>query len=531
MAIPLNIIKFSDIQNNYGGINPISFSEYYANSTNISNLNTSNIPLSNNPININVFRGLKVDSNLQNINTVSENNITFGTSTNINLITDGSDNYCGKLTTINFPFYWFGTDYGTTNDIYWNSSQALTFGHYSFGTINWTADTAVSGILLGQGGYRSIVPASLPVEYPSIKLYNYNIKRISVTQTSFLNQTDNMQFDIRLIKSYYGIQFIEIRIINWSSTNGGQWLIFNGSKFYSIFSGSPPVSTGKSIVLKSDNLGYNWICLNNYSMPFNIIFPTIISNSISASFTLISGTTYYYIFNSITGTNTITFPYNRICKILIIGGGGGAGGGYAGSGGAGGNVYYNDSYFFNADTYTIIIGSGGTGGNYQYDGNDGSPTYITSLKNNNNKIINVNGGGKGFTGGTNIGPRSGGGTSANINGNTQLYSGGTGTDANGFWMSGGGAGAGQNGFNATYINSTYNYGNGGDGFQSSITGNNIYYAGGGFGGSYGGYPAITKKNGQGATNYGGGGSGALQLYPTQKGYDGQSGCVIISITF
>lgn len=262
-------------------------------------------------------------------------------------------------------------------------------------------------------------------------------------------------------------------------------------------------------------------------MPFNIIFPTIISNSISASFTLISGTTYYYIFNSITGTNTITFPYNKICKILII-----AGGGYAGSGGAGGNVYYNDSYFFNADTYTIIIGPGGTGGDFGSNGTDGSPTYITSLKNNNNKIINVNGDEKGFTGGNNIGPRSGGGTSANINGITQPYSGGTGfITVNGYWMGGGGAGAGQNGFNANYTNGTYYYGNGGDGFQSSITGNNIYYAGGGFGGSYGGYLAITKKNGQGATNYGGGGSGALQLYPTQKGYDGQSGCVIISITF
>lgn len=204
MAIPLNIIKFSDIQNNYGGIKPISFSEYYANSSNISNLNTTNIPLSNNPININVFRGLKADNNLQNINTVNEINITFGTSTNISLA-PSIDNGYGQLTNINFPFYWFGIDYGTTNNIFWNTNQALTFGNNSTNTANWTANTA-SGILLGQADRIT----KSAVEYPPITLYGYKIKRIVVSQTThdyiFPNgNADDMQFDIRLIKSYYGI--------------------------------------------------------------------------------------------------------------------------------------------------------------------------------------------------------------------------------------------------------------------------------------------------------------------------------------
>lgn len=53
-----------------------------------------------------------------------------------------------RIGTIGFPFYWFGVDYGSTNNIYWNTPQALTFGYgYNYGT-TWTAKTA-KGFFIG----------------------------------------------------------------------------------------------------------------------------------------------------------------------------------------------------------------------------------------------------------------------------------------------------------------------------------------------------------------------------------------------
>jgi hypothetical protein len=261
-----------------------------------------------------------------------------------------------------------------------------------------------------------------------------------------------------------------------------------------------------------------------------VTIPTIVANSISGNFINITNTLkYYYIFTSTTGTNTITFTETRVCEVLIIGGGGGGAGGFAGSGGAGGGVNYRSSYTFNAGTYTIIVGSGGNGGigynqgNWATPGAGGNPSII---KLNNVDLLVANGGGGSATTYRYIygfQPAAGGSTSVDINGVVTIYYGGGGWASGGQFISGGGAGAGQNGTTG----SPSSYGNGGNGYLSDITGTAIYFAGGGAGApTTSMLPADGGSNGLGQNNYGGGGRGYSR--DNTRGQDGYSGCVIIA---
>ena len=65
MVLPTNnIIKLSDIQNEFGGINPIYISEYYSNSSTYYTSNISSLPLINNTIYISMFYDLAKDINI-----------------------------------------------------------------------------------------------------------------------------------------------------------------------------------------------------------------------------------------------------------------------------------------------------------------------------------------------------------------------------------------------------------------------------------------------------------------------------------
>ena len=267
--------------------------------------------------------------------------------------------------------------------------------------------------------------------------------------------------------------------------------------------------------------------------------PTIVSGGTSGSLTF-NNNTYYYTFTSTTGTNTISFPVNTICQVLVVGGGGGGSGGFAGAGGAGGGVCYYSSYTFIANTtYTINIGTGGNGGNPYLSseilgsgGSGGNPSTITTNSGATN-IFTANGGGGGgisyiFANSSwNYVSAYGGSTSLNVNNIITYYYGGAGyTQGNG-WYSyspGGGAGAGQNGVTGT----PSIYGNGGNGYKSFITGTDIYYAGGGTGGPAGLLSANGGTNGLGQNNYGGGGRGYSST--GERGQNGTSGCVIIAFS-
>jgi len=250
---------------------------------------------------------------------------------------------------------------------------------------------------------------------------------------------------------------------------------------------------------------------------------------------------YYYLFADTTATYLMQFITNTNTEILAIGGGGGGGGGYGGSGGGGGNIYYNSSYIFTNNNYNIIIGSGGVGGRAytrptsqtsEIPGTGGNSGNITSISLNANNIIIANGGGQSDTGFSSgyFHAANGGNSSANINGIVTNYSGGTGYYNNYSWVSGGGAGAGQNGTSANMSGSTItSYGNGGNGYNSSITGTATYYAGGGAGVPASQFDTPSATNGLGQTTYGGGGRGAWK--DIMQGENGKNGCVIIRFTF
>lgn len=269
------------------------------------------------------------------------------------------------------------------------------------------------------------------------------------------------------------------------------------------------------------------------------VLPTIVSNSVSASLTQYNSSNYYYyIFTSITGTNTITFTSSLKGRILLIGGGGGGGGGFGGAGGAGGRANLIQNFTFNIGTYTINVGSGGAGGlgylSGVRTGQIGATGNSTTIMFNSVVLYTATGGTGGDSCGRNFAAARGGSTSSITNGTTTNYSGGTGSvNGLGGYIGGGGAGAGQNGGNALYSGSTIvSYGNGGNGYISTITTNgatNAYYAGGGKGVVAATSDTTAATNGLGQNTYGGGGAGGWADNIT--GGAGKSGCVIIAIFF
>jgi hypothetical protein len=220
---------------------------------------------------------------------------------------------------------------------------------------------------------------------------------------------------------------------------------------------------------------------------------------------------------SFVNSGTITFnllpKFITTAELLIVAGGGQGGYGWGGGGGAGGLISSTD-YVIEANTYTITVGAGGTGGHSSgVRGNNGSNTLAFGY-------TAYGGGGGGSWDGTasypaagnNLGRRggSGGGTgSKGAPGGEGLAiswgrppqgnpGGFGGSNNSSYDESGGGGGAGQVGYpgpTAAPIK-----GQGGSGLASEITGNLLYYAGGG-GGS-----GTTGRNAKGGN--GGGGDGA-----------------------
>ena len=253
----------------------------------------------------------------------------------------------------------------------------------------------------------------------------------------------------------------------------------------------------------------------------------------------------YYTFTSTSGTNSIQFtnplPTTRI-QVLSVGGGGS---GSAGGGGGGGVVDQTFNIGIQNDTLTIVVGAGGTAqpvnnfpagavSNNQYTSDylitiKGKNTTGTFSANTSNNIISYGGGAgatrfySGTTGGSSGGSRqsSTGGSAtysdtANTANNNIAY---IGSKVN---SAGGGGGGGGNG-SATLTNGSdrgTTYGkDGGIGYQSNITGTNVYYAGGGGGGNDGGVNNAFSIGGLG----GGGNANIANGTPGTNGLGGGGG--------
>lgn len=266
-------------------------------------------------------------------------------------------------------------------------------------------------------------------------------------------------------------------------------------------------------------------------------FETIYVNSLNqvVASPVLNGFTIYRVISTSPGASYVINNNNSAStpiSFLIIGGGGsGAGfGGQAvqpGAGGAGGFIESSGTTN-TANTYSIYVGRGGFLLNSTASGEN-------SLLQLNSGTLNAIGGGGGAnlsTGLNGLNGGSGGGGAFNFD-NNNFGTGGNGTPGQGFSgapgnIGGGSAGSGGGAGGSPDTNSR----NGGPGLSSTITGQSIFYAGGGGGGGRtggiggGGNGGIGGPGGQGTpgTNGlgGGGGSGGT-------GASGGDGIVILRI--
>ena len=220
---------------------------------------------------------------------------------------------------------------------------------------------------------------------------------------------------------------------------------------------------------------------------------------------------------AITNDYVFTPPsYATAVRALVVGGGG-AGGYYAGGGGGAGGYYYNETLGVTPGTgYAVHVGEGGaaTTSATAYGSNGGDSSIVGGAVS-----IVMLGGGAGGNGkqnnqtatlaGQNGG--SGGGTAwagyATGSGTVdQGHDGGdvpSGQYQEGLAAGGGGAAAGGGSVEFSANQQTKGSGTGGNGLSCDITGESLYYAGGGSGGA----KAVITANGKGTAGAGGNGGG------------------------
>jgi len=223
--------------------------------------------------------------------------------------------------------------------------------------------------------------------------------------------------------------------------------------------------------------------------------------------TRLSPTEYVHVFKT---NETLTLPASVVpgsVQVLLVGGGGAGGYRRAGGGGAGG-MLYQKGLTLAAGSYAITVGKGGaaSASASKRGGNGGDSSIVSTLYplSSTLSLTAIGGGGGGSYDGEQTGGNGGSG-----GGGSHGYAGGSGTagqgnaggkNVTGDWQGSGGGGAGAAGENST---GNYNAGKGGDGLPCSITGTEVWYAGGGGGGVH-----QNASSGWGAGGKGGGGNGS-----------------------
>jgi hypothetical protein len=209
-------------------------------------------------------------------------------------------------------------------------------------------------------------------------------------------------------------------------------------------------------------------------------------------------------------------------RMLLVGGGGSGGNALGGGGGGGGVVNVPTLNVTPGTLYPVTVGQGGSGQIDRFTNNKGTASTAfgaTAAGGGSSGAHNVAPGTSGGCGGgessidevvgSNRGGISTGNSLGTLTGTTHGFKGGsqttrrTSTACRG--AGGGGAGAAAADINVNSTNGSGaagNNGSGGNGYQSDITGTNLYYAGGGGGGCY-----VGSGRG-GAGGLGGGGGGA-----------------------
>ncbi len=220
---------------------------------------------------------------------------------------------------------------------------------------------------------------------------------------------------------------------------------------------------------------------------------------------------------AVTNDYVFTPPsYATSVKALVVGGGG-PGGYYAGGGGGAGGYYYNETLGVTPGTgYSVHVGAGGVAATSAtaYGSNGGDSLIVGG-----NVNVVMLGGGAGGNGKLNNQTATLAGQNGGSGGGTAWtgYSTGSGTADQGHDggnvpsgqyqqdLAGGGGGAGAVGGSVEFSSNeqTKGSGTGGHGRSCDITGESLYYAGGGSGGA----KLVSNQNGTGTAGAGGNGGG------------------------
>jgi len=227
-------------------------------------------------------------------------------------------------------------------------------------------------------------------------------------------------------------------------------------------------------------------------------------------------------------------------EYLVVAGGGGGDCNWGGGGGAGGLLTAAGFSVVSGTALTVTIGAGGAGGT---DVNSN-----TAVSGSNSVFSSITSTGGGYGGRNRAGGSGGSGGGGGFNGSSD-YVGGTGISGQGFaggssvgtsaYIAAGAGGGGAGSVGITIGSNANAGGHGGTGLCSTITGQQVFYAGGGGGssntagiagigggggGGNGGGGINSQTNTVGKANTGGGGGGAIS---TVLGSAGGSGIVII----
>jgi hypothetical protein len=164
---------------------------------------------------------------------------------------------------MNFTFNFFGTDYGSNNNIFWNTNGALTFGSGS-GTYTEWGTGHPKGFLLGQMD-RYLNAIYLINTYTS---GSYSVKRIAIFAVDYSDRNVSSTWEIRLIRGP-DYQYIELSMYTMSFRSGYRWCGNNGG-FFDVFGNGAalnagnPIGAGESFVLRSNLNGDTWTYFKNY---------------------------------------------------------------------------------------------------------------------------------------------------------------------------------------------------------------------------------------------------------------------------
>ena len=209
-----------------------------------------------------------------------------------------------------------------------------------------------------------------------------------------------------------------------------------------------------------------------------------------AAKTLDVGTDRVAVFDTTAG-GSFTVPEGGATVELLLVGGGGGGGSYSGGGGGAGGFLHLEGVELAAGTYTVAIGAGGAAASS--DGGQGGNGGDTKLSLGSTVLHTAHGGGGGGGTSSKNGKAGGSGGGSSIQAGTGGASTATGdekgnaggqnsTGNTGVYLPSGGGGAGEAGHHADYGRGVG--GAGGDGLPCSITGEEVWYAGGGGAGQY-----------------------------------------------